>query len=141
MIIIDTNVLSELMKPAERRAPIVMQWMRGQQPKSIFLTTITMAEVLAGIAMLPDGEKRKAKQAIGEKIFSTLFAGRILPFDEPAARIYADIVTQRRIRGRHNAPLDVQVASVARAHGMAVATRNISDFEDSGIELIDPWSP
>jgi predicted nucleic acid-binding protein len=141
VIIIDTNVLSELMKPAERRAPVVTQWMRKQLPQSIFLTTITLAEVLAGIAILPDGDRKKTKQAIGEKIFSTLFAGRILPFDEPAARIYADIVTQRRKRGRHNAPLDVQIASVARAHGMAVATRNISDFEDSGIELIDPWLP
>jgi predicted nucleic acid-binding protein len=141
VIIIDTNVLSELMKPAERRAPVVTQWMRAQPPQTIFLTTITLAEVLAGIAILPDGDRKKTKQAIGEKIFSTLFAGRILPFDEPAARIYADIVTQRRKRGRHNAPLDVQIASVARAHGMAVATRNISDFEDSGIELIDPWLP
>ena len=77
---------------------------------------------------------------IAEQIFSTLFSRRILPFDEPAARVYADIVTERRRRGLHNAPLDIQIAAVAKARGMAVATRNTPDFDDAGIEVINPWS-
>ena len=77
---------------------------------------------------------------IAEQIFSTLLFRRILSFDEPAARVYADIVTERRIRGLHKAPLDFQIAAVAKARGMSIATRNTSDFEDAGIEVINPWS-
>lgn len=141
MIIIDTNVLSELMKPADRRAAVVMDWMRVQVPQSIYVTTITLAEVLAGLAILPEGPRKKTMQAVGEKLFARLFAGRILSFDEPAARHYATIITNRRLRAQHNAPLDVQIAAIAKARGMAVATRHVADFEDAGIELINPWSP
>ncbi|MEZ5891095.1 MAG: type II toxin-antitoxin system VapC family toxin [Xanthobacteraceae bacterium] len=141
MIIIDTDVLSELMKPAQSRSPSVTLWMRAQQPERIFTTTITLAEILAGIAILPDGGGRKKKMlAIAEQIFSTLLFRRILSFDEPAARVYADIVTERRKRGLHKAPLDFQIAAVAKARGMSIATRNTSDFEGAGIEVINPWS-
>lgn len=141
MIILDTNVLSELMKPADMRSPAVTHWMRTQRSESVFTTTITLAEVLAGIGFLPDGDARKTKMlTIAEQIFSTLFSRRILPFDEPAARAYADIVTKRGKRGLHNAPIDIQIAAVAKARGMAVATRNTPDFEDSGIDVINPWS-
>jgi predicted nucleic acid-binding protein len=141
LIIIDTDVLSELMKPAQLRSSSVMLWMRAQQPERIFTTTITLAEILAGIAILPDGDGRKKKiLTIAERIFSTLLFRRILPFDEPAARVYADIVTERRKRGLHKAPLDFQIAAVAKARGMSIATRNTSDFEGTGIEVINPWS-
>ncbi len=141
MIIIDTDVLSELMKPAQLRSSSVTLWMRAQQPERIFTTTITLAEILAGIAILPDGGGRKKKMlTIAERIFSTLLFRRILPFDEPAARVYADIVTERRKRGLHKAPLDFQIAAVAKARGMSIATRNTSDFEGVGIEVINPWS-
>jgi toxin FitB len=141
VIILDTNVLSELMKPADMRSPAVTQWMRTQRSETVFTTTITLAEVLAGIGILPDGDARKTKMlTIAEQIFSTLFSRRILPFDEPAARAYADLVTKRRKRGLHNAPFDIQIAAVAKARGMAVATRNTPDFEDSGIDVINPWS-
>lgn len=141
MIIIDTDVLSELMKPAQLRSSSVTLWMRAQQPERIFTTTITLAEILAGIAILPDGGGRKKKiLTIAERIFSTLLFRRILPFDEPAARVYADIVTERRKRGLHKAPLDFQIAAVAKARGMSIATRNTSDFEGTGIEVINPWS-
>jgi predicted nucleic acid-binding protein len=141
VIILDTNVLSELMKAADVRSPAVTHWMRAQRSENIFTTTITLAEVLAGIGILPDRDARKKKMlTIAEQIFSTLFSRRILPFDEPAARVYADIVTERRRRGLHNAPLDIQIAAVAKARGMAVATRNTPDFDDAGIEVINPWS-
>jgi len=141
LIIIDTDVLSELMKPAQLRSSSVTLWMRAQQPERIFTTTITLAEILAGIAILPDGGGRKKKMlTIAERIFSTLLFRRILPFDEPAARVYADIVTERRKRGLHKAPLDFQIAAVAKARGMSIATRNTSDFEGVGIEVINPWS-
>jgi predicted nucleic acid-binding protein len=141
LIIIDTDVLSELMKPAQLRSSSVTLWMRAQQPERIFTTTITLAEILAGIAILPDGGGRKKKiLTIAERIFSTLLFRRILPFDEPAARVYADIVTERRKRGLHKAPLDFQIAAVAKARGMSIATRNTSDFEGTGIEVINPWS-
>ena len=141
MIIIDTDVLSELMKPAQLRSSSVTLWMRAQQPERIFTTTITLAEILAGIAILPDGGGRKKKMlTIAERIFSTLLFRRILPFDEPAARVYADIVTERRKRGLHKAPLDFQIAAVAKARGMSIATRNTSDFEGTGFEVINPWS-
>ena len=130
------------MRPAHRRSPRVILWVQAQHPDSIFTTTITLAEVLAGIAILPETNARKKKMlTIAEQVFSTLLSRRILSFDEPAARVYADIVTARRARGLHNAPLDIQIAAVAKARGMAVATRNTTDFKEAGIEIIDPWSP
>lgn len=141
MIILDTNVLSELMKPADVRATMVVQWMREQQPDDVFTTTISLAEILAGISFLSDKDRRKKPlQTIANQIFSELLGGRVLPFDEAAARVFAEIAAERRRRGLHNAPLDVQIAAVAKARGMAVATRNVSDFEDSGVDVIDPWS-
>lgn len=140
MIVLDTNVLSELMKPAERRSGAVVNWMREQPAETVFTTTITLAEILAGIAIVPAGKRKQDMQAVAERIFATIFSGRILPFDESAARLYAEIITLRRKAGVSTEPLDIQIAAIARARGMAVATRNVSDFEDADIEVIDPWS-
>lgn len=140
MIVLDTNVLSELMKPAERRSAAVVNWMREQPAETVFTTTITLAEILAGVAIVPAGKRKKDMQAVAERIFATIFSGRVLPFDESAARLHAEIITLRRKAGVSTEPLDIQIAAIARARGMAVATRNVSDFEDADIEVIDPWS-
>jgi predicted nucleic acid-binding protein len=86
------------------------------------------------------GKRRQQMQTAAERVFATLFRQRILPFDEASARTYADIITIRRRRGLIIDPFDIQIAAIAKSRGMAVATRNIPDFEHSGIELIDPWS-
>ena len=140
MIVLDTNVLSELMKPSGHRSPRVADWLRHQPAEGIFTTTVTMAEIFAGIAILPDGRRKAQIHAAADSIFDTAFARRVLPFDEASARAYADIVTARRGAGQPIAPLDIQIAAIARAHRMAVATRNVPDFQESGVELIDPWN-
>jgi predicted nucleic acid-binding protein len=139
MIVVDTNVLSEAMKPSDLRSPRAFAWWKGQSVGALFTTTITLAEVLAGIAILPAGKRRDQMQEAAEKIFATVFAQRILPFDEQAARIYAGMITVRRKAGRSSDPFDIQIAAIAKAHGMAVATRNVPDFEDVGVNVIDPW--
>jgi toxin FitB len=140
MIVVDTNVLSEAMKPADIRSPRAFAWWREQPVETLFTTTITLTEILAGIAILPEGKRRALKQEAAEQIFTTVFAQRILPFDDKAARHYAAIITIRRKRGRSSDPFDIQIAAIAKAHGMAVATRNVPDFEEIGIEVIDPWA-
>jgi hypothetical protein len=140
MIVVDTNVLSEAMRPADGRSPRVFAWWREQPIGTLFTTTITLAEILAGIGILPDGKRRAQKQEAAERIFSTVFPQKILPFDEAAARVYAGMITVRRKLGRTTDPFDIQIAAIAKARGMAVATRNVTDFEEIGIELIDPWA-
>jgi toxin FitB len=140
MIVVDTNVLSEAMKPADIRSPRAFAWWREQSIDILFTTTITLAEVLAGVAILPEGKRRAQKQDAAERIFATVFAQRILPFDEAAARAYAGIITMRRKLGRSSDPFDIQIAAIAKTHGMAVATRNVPDFAEIGVEVIDPWA-
>jgi len=140
MIVVDTNVLSEAMKPADMRSPRVFAWWRSQPLDTMFTTTVTLAEILAGLAILPESKRRAQKQEAAERIFSIVFPRRILSFDEAAARIYADLITARRKRGGTTDPFDIQIASIAKSRGMAVATRNVPEFEQSGIEVIDPWA-
>jgi predicted nucleic acid-binding protein len=140
MIVVDTNVLSEAMKPAQMRSSRVFAWWRSQPLEGMFTTTVTLAEILAGLAILPEGRRRAQKQEAAERIFATVFPRRILSFDQTAARIYADLITARRKRGGTTDPFDIQIASIAKSRGMAVATRNLPDFEESGIVLIDPWN-
>jgi len=140
MIVLDTNVLSEFMKPAAKREPNVVQWLRSYDITDVFTTAVTLAEVYAGVLILPAGGRRTAIQDAADRIFTTIFPDRILPFDEPAARIYAEIMTQRRRERRTFDALDIQIASVAKSRGMAVATRNVIDFEGSGVDVIDPWT-
>ena len=140
MIVIDTNVLSELMKPSELRSARVFEWLQAQPTETVFTTTITLAEILAGILILPAGKRRQLMQTAAERVFTMAFAQRILPFDEASARSYAELVTIRRSRGRSIDPFDVQIAAIAKSRGMAVATRNAPDFEESGVQVIDPWS-
>jgi toxin FitB len=137
VILLDTNVLSELMRPAP--SPVVESWMGGQPVASLFISTITEAELRYGLALLPDGHRRRQLAAEVDAMLVTDFAGRILPFDSPAASAYANIAAARRLSGRPISQADAQIAAIAASRGASVATRNVADFVDCGIDLIDPW--
>jgi hypothetical protein len=138
MIVVDTNVLSELMKtsPAER----VARWVAGCPARSVYTTSITQAEILYGILLLPAGKKREAIRSAAEAMFAADFQGRILPFGSGAASIYARIAADRRRAGRPIAHHDAQIAAIASLEKAELATRNVADFEDCGIRVIDPWA-
>jgi predicted nucleic acid-binding protein len=137
MIILDTNVVSEIMKP--RPAVSVEKWVAAYPFEELFITAITQAEILYGLELLPVG-RRAALQLAARGIVEEGFAGRILPFDVEAARAFARIRVERRARGRPVAALDAQIAAIAVSHGAALATRNTPDFEGCGIQLMNPWS-
>ncbi len=138
MIVLDTNVLAELMRPSPE--PDVVDWVAAQPPASLFTTTVTQAEVLYGIAVLPSGKRRDTLEELVEGMFAEEFNRRVLPFDTAAAREYAVVAAERRSLGRPIAQFDAQTAGIARSRSAAVATRNSRDFEDCGVSLINPWS-
>lgn len=138
MIVLDTNVLSEISKPALQRSETVFAWLSRQPGEHVFTTSVTAAEMLSGVAIMPEGA-RKASIAARVSRVLVLFSGRILSFEEAAAPHYADVFARRRMSGRPIDSFDAVIAAIARAHGMAIATRNIGDFEDCGIDLINPW--
>jgi len=113
--------------------------MSAQTPDDLFTTTITIAEVLYGVEILPKGKRHDQLVRQAEATFAEDFAGRILSFDEQSARLFALIAATRRTHGRPIGDQDAQIASIARAHGAALATRNTHDFEGCGVRLINPW--
>jgi predicted nucleic acid-binding protein len=119
----------------------VAAWIAGQPEDALFTTTICQAEILAGLAVMPEGRRRVALETAARAIFADDFNGRVLPFDAAAAAAYADIFAARRRAGRPTAPLDLMIAAVARASGAGVVTRNIGGFENCGVPLADPWQP
>ena len=136
MIILDTNVLSEEIKPVP--STIVHKWLLHNKSSDLFTTTICEAEILLGVSLLPDGRRKRDLDAAARKILA-LFAGRILPFDSAAAAAYADIVSERRRIGRPIDSFDAQIAAITRSRGLTLATRNTSDFGGIGLLIIDPW--
>ena len=138
MVVLDTNVVSELMRD-DPHADVLL-WLDDRATRELFVTAITEAEIRTGIAFLPEGRRRRGIAEAADRAFGGLFAGRVLPFDSPAARAYAEIAAARRVAGRPVSQADGQIAAIARSRGMAVATRNIGDFDDIGIEIIDPWA-
>lgn len=137
MFVLDTNVLSEAFRPQPFHR--VLEWLDAQPRELLFATAISEAEMLRGIALLPAGRRRSGLDEATHLLFSEDFEGRVLPFDRAAASAYAAIGAERRRIGRPIAPLDAQIAAIARAHGAAVATRNVADFNGCGIEVVDPW--
>ena len=137
MILLDTNVLSELMRADPN--PHVEQWLGSQPDASIFTSAITEAELRYGAALLPSGKRRSALTAEIEAMLRDDFGGRILPFDSLAAQVFAVLASERRQTGKPISQADAQIAAVARSRGAALATRNASDFEGCGIEVINPW--
>ena len=138
MIVLDTNVVSELMRDVPN--PDVRIWMDDLPTRDLFVTAVTEAEIRTGIAFLPQGARRQGLANAAERTLEGLFADRILPFDSGAARAYAEIAAGRRRKGRPIGEADCQIAAIARSRGMAVATRNVRDFADTGVETIDPWA-
>lgn len=137
MILLDTNVVSELMKATPARS--VVSWISAQPGSSVYTTSVTQAEILHGIALLPAGQRRHAIEATAHTMFAEDFAERILGFGSDAAASYANIAADRRRAGRPISNFDAQIAAIARSVGATVATRNVADFMDCGVELINPW--
>ena len=137
MIIADTNIISEIMKTAPSR--VVLEWLNAQDTESLFLTTITIAEIGYGLRILPDGKRRRLLAERFERFIAYAFEQRILSFDEAAARVYSDIMGHRKEIGRPMSVPDGQIAALARANGFGIATRNIKDFEECQIKLINPF--
>ena len=138
MLVIDTNVVSEIMRP--RPLPAILAWFARQSPDQAFICAVTEAELSLGVALLPRGRRRSILAEDVDRMLTTVFAASILPFDSPAAIAYADIVAERRLIGRPISYTDAQIAAIARSRGAAVATRNLRDFEGCGVDLIDPWT-
>ena len=138
MILLDTNILSELMRPTPEAA--VEQWLADQPAASVFISAITEAELRYGLALMPSGKRRSALAVEIEDMLGEDFSGRILPFDSPAAVAFAEIAAERRQTGRPISQADAQIAAIARSRGAALATRNVPDFEGCGVEIINPWS-
>ena len=138
MVVLDTNVVSELMRDDPHTDVLV--WLDDQPTRELFVTAVTEAEVRTGIAFLPEGRRRRGIAEAADRAFGGLFASRVLPFDSEAARAYAEIAATCRAAGRRVSQADGQIAAIARSRGMAVATRNVRDFAEMGIDLIDPWA-
>jgi predicted nucleic acid-binding protein len=136
MIILDTNVVSELMRPEP--APAVLAWLRQQTGGSLYTTAVTVAEIRYGIARLPEGRRREALHQAASEIFAA-FPGQVLSFDLAAASTYADVVTGRESIGNPIDGFDAQIAAICRSRAATLATRNTKDFDDTGITLVNPW--
>lgn len=136
-ILLDTNVVSELMRPT--CSPAVLSWLSRQPAIDLYTSTINVAEVLYGIEILPPGQRRRELLEGAERMFTSVFGRRILAFDEHAARSFARIAADRRRQGRPISEMDAEIAAIAHVHDAAVATRNTSDFAHCGVRLVNPW--
>ena len=137
MIVLDTNVLSEVLRPVPE--PSVLRWLASQSRGSLFTTTITRGEVLYGIRLLTYGKRLLGLWDAAQKIFSEDFADQVLSFDSDAADMYAEIAASRRTAGKPISQFDAMIVAMARSRGATLATRNVKDFEDCGVDVIDPW--
>ena len=138
MIVLDTNVVSEPLKPAPNT--VVLDWLNAQEPQTLYLTTVSLAELHAGVEALPAGRRRDAlAQALSTQVLA-LFGGRILPFDAKAAQAFANANASARSQGNKVGFADCAIGAIALANGFALATRNLRDFKGVGVPLIDPWA-
>jgi predicted nucleic acid-binding protein len=138
MIVLDTNVLSEALRPVPESS--VMTWLANQPRASLFTTAVTRGEILYGIRLLSDGKRRQGLWDAARKIFDEDFAGHVLSFDSEAADMYAEISASRRTAGKPISQFDAMIVAMARSRGASVATRNVKDFEDCGTDVINPWT-
>jgi toxin FitB len=137
VILLDTNVLSEMMRPEPDAR--VLDWVGEQPAVAMFTTSITQAEIFHGILLLPAGKRRRAFEEAARAMFEEDFAGRVLAFGSDSALPYANIASDRRRAGRPISHFDAQIAAIAVANRAAVATRNVTDFAGCGIEVVNPW--
>ncbi len=138
MIILDTNVLSEFMTSPP--SGVVLEWLNSQDAASLYVTSISIAEVCYGLQAMPEGKRRRLLEDRFEQFIINAFASRILNFDESAARLYGELRAYRRKIGRPLSNFDGQIAAIARSHGFSLATRNVRDFEHCLVELINPFA-
>jgi toxin FitB len=138
MIVLDTNVVAEAFRA--QPDPGVAAWLASRPACSLFITTVTQAEVLYGLELLAAGERRHGLTEAVPAALREGFRGRIFPFDGPAAEAYATIAAARRAIGRPISAFDAQIAAIARSRGASVATRDVKGFDDCGVEVLDPWT-
>ena len=138
MIIIDTNVVSELLLVLPN--PLVLQWIEIQSRQSVHITAVTEAELRTGAVILPVGKRKTYLTKLIEDTLREDFPERILPFDSAAALVYANICAYRRSLGRPISQFDAQIAAICKARGATLATRNVADFADTGLKLVNPWN-
>lgn len=137
MIVLDTNVVSEMLRPVPE--PRVEAWLAAQDGAQVYLTAVSEAELRFGLAILAEGARRAALSAAIDAMLREDFRDRVLPFDRAAAQAYAMIAARRRAMGRPISQFDCQIAAICHVHGASVSTRNARDFDGCGIEVIDPW--
>ena len=137
MIVLDTNVVSELMRATP--SPAVLRWLARQNPQDCYTTSITQAEIMHGVLQLAAGARRRRIEDAAHATFRENFAGRILAFDSQAARAYAEIVTSRRRQGHPISQFDAQIGAIAQCARARLATRNVRDFEHCGMSILNPW--
>lgn len=137
MIVLDTNVLSAVVRSEPSPAK---EWFAQQDPDDLWTTAINAAEMLFGVYLLDEGERRDSLQMAVSGLLFEDYAGRVLPFDGLAADEYARLVARLRRAGTPTGTLDAQIVAIALAHGASIATRNVGHFENCGVDLVDPWS-
>jgi toxin FitB len=138
VIILDTNVVSEVIRAEPD--PSVASWLASRPSSSLFITTITQAELLYGLRLLPESRRRRDLTDAVQSIVRDELRGRVLSFDGAAAEAYAVIAADRRARGRPISAFDAQIAAIGRSRGAGVATRNVDGFDGCGIDVYDPWT-
>lgn len=138
MILLDTNVVSEPMRPLGH--PAVQAWLDRQAAETLFITTTSLAELLLGVELLPDGKRKEGLAAALHELLAELFGARILPFDRAAAEEYARLLGRARSAGHAISMADGQIAAIAATQGFTVATRDTAPFVAVGVPVIDPWA-
>ena len=136
MIVLDTNVVSELMRA--KPAPVVIAWLQENSGPGLHTTAVTVAEIRYGVARLPEGQRRDSLHQAATEIFAA-FPRQVLPFDLAAAGSYADVVASRERQGNPISGFDAQIAAICRTQSAILATRNTKDFTDTGIVVVNPW--
>ncbi|HAB5395082.1 TPA_asm: PIN domain-containing protein [Salmonella enterica subsp. enterica serovar Mbandaka] len=137
MIVLDTNVLSEALRPAPDK--LALAWLAQQPRSALFTTTITRAELLYGVRLLPDGQRKVALMEAIHGIFASDMAGQVLGFDNDASDAYAEIAASCKLAGKPISQFDAMIAAIAKSRGASLATHNVKDFMDCGITVVDPW--
>jgi hypothetical protein len=138
VILVDANVVSEPLKA--RGDPRVVAWLNRQPVETLFISTISVSEILFGVAALPTGKRRAKLVEAFESEILRLFAGRVLSFDLPAARAYASVMSAARASGRSISTADGQIAAIASANGFSIATRDEAPFREAGVSIVNPWT-
>lgn len=139
MIVLDTNVVSELVRPSPNRS--VVEWVDEHDSSELVLTALTAAELRAGVALLPVGRRGDELGMRIESLLVETFAGYVLAFDVGSSAYYAEVLAVRTRGGRPITTFDAQIAAVCRQYDSVLATRNTTDFTDTGIQLVNPWDP